>query len=262
MYVIAVPNINPVIISFGKLAVSWYSLSYVVGILLGWFYANKIISKFDIGLSKKHIEDFVTWAIIGIVVGGRLGHVIFYDPYKYISDPIEIFKTYEGGMSFHGGGLGLVLASYLFCRKYNLKFYSLVDVTFTVAPIGLFLGRIANFINGELWGRITDIPWAVVFHYTDDIPRHPSQLYEAFCEGAVIFFVLMCATFLFKTIKKTGFNSGLFLIFYSLFRIILENFREPDANIGYIFNYFTMGQLLSIPMLILGCYIIIKIQKQ
>lgn len=252
------PNINPVIISFGKLAISWYSLSYVVGILIAWFYANKIVSTFDINIKKTDLENFVTWAIIGIIIGGRLGHVLFYNPEKYLAHPIEVLKTYEGGMSFHGGFLGLVIASYLFCKKHKLKFLTFGDIMAIVSPIGLFLGRIANFINAEAYGVVTDVPWAVIFPNTEGSPRHPSQLYEAFCEGFLAFIILSYVTFKFKTIKKPGLNSGLFLIIYSTSRIILEIFREPDWNIGYILQYFTMGQILSLPMFFLGIFLLRK----
>ncbi|WP_040256774.1 prolipoprotein diacylglyceryl transferase [Rickettsia hoogstraalii] len=250
------PNINPIIFSIGPLAVSWYSLSYVVGILLGWFYANKIIEKFKPQITKKNLEDFITYAVIGIIVGGRLGFVLLYNPSRYFSHPIDILKTYEGGMSFHGGALGVIIAAYLFCRKYKVNFLSLTDIIAPVVPIGLFLGRIANFINGELYGRITNSSFGMIFPNSDLQPRHPSQLYEAFFEGLVLFCILAYATFRHKTLKKCGLNSGIFLIFYALFRITIEIFREPDIQIGFILDSLTMGQILSVPMLLLGSYLI------
>lgn len=250
------PNIDPIIFSIGPLAISWYSLSYVVGILLGWFYANKIIEKFKSQITKKNLEDFITYAVIGIIVGGRLGFVLLYNPSRYFSNPIDILKTYEGGMSFHGGALGVIIAAYLFCRKYKINFLSLTDIIAPVVPIGLFLGRIANFINGELYGRITNSSFGMIFPNSDLMPRHPSQLYEAFFEGLILFCILAYSVFKRGTLKKQGLNSGLYLIFYSLFRIIVEMFREPDVQIGFILDSLTMGQILSVPMLLLGSYLI------
>ncbi len=250
------PNINPVIFSVGPLAVSWYSLAYVVGILLGWYYANKLILLHPLGICKKHIEDFVSWAIIAIIIGGRLGYVFFYDPEKYLSNPIEILKTYEGGMSFHGGIFGVVTAAYLYCRKNCLNFLSFVDIIAIVAPIGLFLGRLANFINAELCGRQTDVPWGVIFPYSDGLPRHPSQLYEALLEGLVLFLIMVYFTYKLQFLKKAGRISGIFLIFYGIFRIFVEFFREPDFKIGFFVQYFTLGQLLSLPMILIGIYLI------
>jgi len=254
------PDINPIIFSIGTLAVSWYSLSYVAGILLGWLYANKIIEKFHPQITKKNLEEFVTYAIIGIVVGGRLGYVLLYNPYKYFSNPIEILKTYEGGMSFHGGAIGVIFAAYIFCKKHEIAFLSLTDIIAPVVPIGLFFGRIANFINGELYGRITSSSFGIIFPNSDLMPRHPSQLYEAFFEGLVLFCILAYAVFRRNTLNKQGLNSGLYLMFYSYFRITIEIFREPDVQIGFILNNLTMGQILSLPTLLLGSYLIIRSQ--
>jgi phosphatidylglycerol:prolipoprotein diacylglycerol transferase len=253
------PNINPVIFSIGLFTVYWYSMAYVLGIIVGWFYAYKIIKKFEIGVTAVTLENFVTWAILGIVIGGRLGYVLLYNPIKYFSDPILILKTYEGGMSFHGGMIGLIASSCFFCHKYKINLLCLNDILATVSPIGLFLGRIANFINGELYGRVTKMPWGMVFPNSDLQTRHPSQLYEAFSEGAILFLILAYTTFKYKSIKIQGLNFAIFLIFYSVFRIIIEMFREPDYHIGFIFNNLTMGQILSLPMLILGIYLIIRI---
>ena len=250
------PNINPVIFSVGSLAVSWYSLSYIVGILLGWYYANKLILLYPIGISRQHTEDFISWAIIAIIIGGRLGHVLFYDPEKYLSNPIEILKTYEGGMSFHGGIFGVGVAAYLYCRKNHIIFLSFSDILAIVAPIGLFLGRIANFINAELYGRPANVPWSVIFPYSDGLPRHPSQLYEALLEGLVLFCIMLIFTYKSKSLQKPGKMSGIFLIFYGIFRVSVEFFKEPDIKIGFIFKYFTLGQILCIPMILLGVYLL------
>ena len=252
------PNIDPVIIAIGPLAVTWYSLSYVAGILIGWFYALRIVSQFDTPITKQNIDDFITWVIIGIIVGGRLGYVLFYDPAKYFANPIEIIKTYKGGMSFHGGVLGFVASSYLYCYKSRIRYIQFTDICAIVAPIGIFFGRIANFINGELYGNVTDVPWAVIFPNSDGLPRHPSQLYEAALEGVALFFITTIATYRFNALDKPGVTSGIFLTFYAIFRLFIEIFRAPDYKIGYIAEYFTMGQILSIPMIIFGTYLIIR----
>jgi phosphatidylglycerol:prolipoprotein diacylglycerol transferase len=256
MLIIAFPNINPVIISFGKLSVNYYSLSYVVSILLAWFYAKHIVQKFPFTkITKKHLEDFMNVAILAIILGGRLIYCLFYDPMKYLSNPIEILKTYEGGMAFHGGLIGLAIAIYLFSKKHQLSFLTLCDIVAMVSPIGLCLGRIANFINGELYGRVTDAKWAVIFPHSDMLPRHPSQLYESFFEGMLLLLILAYLVFKHNILRFQGLTTGLFLIFYSIFRIIIELFREPDINLGFIFGYVTMGQMLSLPMLLAGIYL-------
>ena len=256
------PNIDRVIISLGPLAVSWYSLSYVVGIMLGWFYILKLIAHdTNNDINKKHIEDFITWIIIGVIIGGRLGYVLFYDPVKYFSNPIEILKTYKGGMSFHGGIIGYITASALFARRNNISFLGLTDLSAAATPIALFLGRIANFINAELYGRVTDVPWSFVFPRSDYKPRHPSQLYEAALEGLILFCILAVVALKFRGLSKRGLLSGLFLIFYTVFRIFVEFFREPDAQIGFFAGSFTMGQLLSVPMLIAGMFLIFYSRK-
>lgn len=256
------PDINPIIVSFGPLAISWYSLSYVVGILLGWFYSLKLIENSSTTITKKNIDDYITWAIIGVIVGGRLGYVIFYDPIKYFSYPISILKTYEGGMSFHGGMIGYIIAALWFSKRNKISFLSLMDLSAACVPIALFLGRIANFINAELYGRITDVPWAFIFPGSDGMPRHPSQLYEALLEGIVLFSILAILAFKFNCLKKKGVFSRLFLIFYSIFRIIVEFYRQPDIQIGFLAEMFTMGQVLCIPMLLVGIYLIYYNNRQ
>ena len=252
------PDIDPVIISFGPLAITWYSLSYVTGILIGWYYARHIVVRFNSTVTTKNLDDFVTWVIIGVIIGGRLGYVLFYDPVKYLSNPLDILKTYKGGMSFHGGIAGFVISSYIYCYKNSIEYLKFCDICAIIAPIGLFLGRIANFINGELYGNPTNVAWAVIFPYSDGKPRHPSQLYEAGLEGIGLFVIALIATYKFDAIQKPGRLSGLFLLFYAIFRLFIELFRKPDTQIGYIAGYFTMGQLLSIPMLILGIYLLIR----
>lgn len=252
------PQIDPVIFYIGSFPIKWYSLAYVFGIIFGIYYAKKIIKIFPNRITEKNLDDFVTWSIIGIVLGGRLGYVLFYDPIKYLSHPIDILKTYEGGMSFHGGMVGLILAIYLFAKKNKINFINFLDLIAIVAPIGLFLGRMANFINAELYGRITDVPWAVIFPGSDLQPRHPSQLYEALGEGIFLFLIMYYCAFKNSSLNRRGETAAFFLIFYSILRMFIENYREPDFHIGFIYTNFTMGQLLSLPMFLIGVYLMIK----
>lgn len=254
MSYLAFPNINPIIFSFGPFAVSFYSLSYVLGVILGLIYASYLCKNFShVKISRKQWEDFSTYIIIGIILGGRLIYVSFYHPSKYLASPIEILKTYEGGMSFHGGVIGIAIAAFLFARKNKIEFLVITDLIAMVAPIGIFLGRIANFFNSELYGRVTNVWWALKFPGSDMLPRHPSQLYEAFLEGLCIFIIMFYNR---KNLINRGYISALFLICYALFRIFAECFREPDINIGFIVEQLTMGQLLSLPMLLFGIYLL------
>lgn len=259
MLLIAFPTINPVIVSIGPLAIRWYSLAYIAGILFGWYYARKLVTKFQLPLTNKHLEDFITWAIIGMVVGGRLGYVLFYNPVKYLLQPLDILKTYDGGMSFHGGIIGLISASYFFSKKYKVNFLTISDLMAATCSVGLFLGRIANFINGELYGRVTDVPWAVIFPDSDQQPRHPSQLYEALGEGLLLFLIVTYAIHRFQTLKRPSLTSAIALISYSIARMIAEIFREPDFHIGFIWSGITMGQILCLPMLLLAFYLIARL---
>lgn len=253
------PDIDPVALQIGPLAIRWYALAYIGGILLGWWLVARELQRKPIAnLSKKALDDMVMWAVFGIILGGRLGFVLFYKPGFYLDHPAQILKVWEGGMSFHGGMIGFILAFYWFCRKYRVAFFRLMDVLAVAAPIGLFFGRIANFINGELYGRATDAPWGVVFPAGGDLPRHPSQLYEAGMEGLLLFAVLL---FLLKATgarDKPGLLSGIFLIGYGLSRIAAEFFREPDDYLGFLMGGATMGQLLSLPMLALGLYLALR----
>lgn len=250
------PSIDPVIFSVGPLAVRWYSLSYIAGILIGWGYVNQIIVRYTWSpFTKKHTDDLIVWMIIGIVLGGRLGYTLFYNMLYYIDHPSQIFRVWEGGMSFHGGMIGTILAAYFYCRKHKLVFLQLTDLLACAAPIGLFLGRIANFINAELYGRVTDVSWAVIFPNSDGLPRHPSQIYEAFTEGLLLFIILWLFVWFTNAKRHPGFLSGVFLIGYGSFRMFCELFREPDFHIGFILSEVTMGQLLSIPMVILGFFL-------
>lgn len=251
------PSIEPVIYSIGPLSVSWYSLSYVCGILIAWQYAKYIVDRFKLKMSHIELDTFVTYIIVAIIVGGRLGYCIFYDPYKFLNHPIDILKTYEGGMSFHGAFIAVLISVYIFYKKYSINIILLLDILAAVVSIGIFLGRIANFINQELYGKVTDVPWAFVFPNVDNMPRHPSQLYEAFFEGVFSTIVLAIATFKFQSIKRSGFNTGLSLLLYSISRIGVEFFRDQTSYL-YQSNYITMGQILTLPMFFLGLYITIK----
>ena len=242
-------NFDPVALQILSLEIRWYSLAYIFGILLGWAYCKKKL------INDQHIlslfDDFVTYLIFGIILGGRLGYVVFYNFEYYLQNPIEILMVWNGGMSFHGGLIGVILVSQLFSSKHKVNYFVFLDLVSLTAPIGIFFGRIANFINSELIGRATDLPWSVQFVLIDDIKRHPSQLYEAFFEGVILFFLLL---YFFKKnyLKDPGKISALFLIFYSLFRFLAEFFRSPDPQIGYLILNLTLGQLISVIFLLAG----------
>jgi phosphatidylglycerol:prolipoprotein diacylglycerol transferase len=264
------PNINPVAFSIGPLSVHWYALAYIVGFLIGWRY---ILYLCNLGndannfrgrelVSRAQIDDFFPWAILGVVLGGRLGYMLFYQYQLVFSDPLEIFKIWQGGMSFHGGMLGMMITMIIYSSRHKLSLLHLSDVICCAAPLGLFFGRIANFINGELFGKVTEMPWGVIFPGGGDLPRHPSQLYEAGLEGLLLG-VLMLVLVHVKAIRnRPGFLSGIFLIEYGTARIVVEFFREPDAHIGFLMNYFTMGQLLSVPMIIIGIILVVLSSSQ
>ena len=246
-------NFDPVAIQLFALEIKWYTLSYILGILAGWYLAKNIFINDD-KLNEK-FNDFITYLIIGIILGGRLGYVIFYNFNYYSNNIIDIFKFWQGGMSFHGGLIGVIISSIWYSKKNNQNSFSYLDIISLVAPIGIFFGRIANFINSELYGHETTVPWAVQFIQIDNLYRHPSQLYEAFFEGLILFFILVY----FRNkgfIKIPGFISGLFLIFYSIFRFAIEFFRVPDEQIGYLFFNLTMGQLISFIFFMIGFYLI------
>jgi phosphatidylglycerol:prolipoprotein diacylglycerol transferase len=250
------PNFDPVLISIGPLAIRWYALAYIFGILLGWLYARMLIRSEALWggrapLTVTDFDDYIVWVTLGIILGGRIGYVLFYNPAHFAAHPLEIFQVWSGGMSFHGGFAGCVLAVILFARSRKISILSLGDLTCAAGPIGLFLGRIANFINGELWGRPTDVPWAFVFPGAGPSPRHPSQLYEAALEGLVLFLVLALAVRM-GALKRPGLTVGFFAIVYALGRSFCEFFREPDPQLGFLFGGTTMGMLLSIPLFLAG----------
>ena len=262
-----VHNFDPILVDLGFFQIRWYSLAYIFGIIISWGYALKIIEKKEsIRRESSKIEssvfnDLIIYLILGIIIGGRLGYVFFYNFNYYSQNFLEIIKLWHGGMSFHGGLIGVIFAILIFSKNYKTDFFKFSDIVACVAPIGLFLGRIANFINGELYGKISYLPWAVIFPTGGNVPRHPSQIYEAIFEGIFLFIVLNFLALKKKLLFKTGYISGLFLILYSLLRIFSENFREPDVHLGYFFKYFSMGTLLSIATFISGCLIILFINK-
>ena len=258
--VLPFPAINPVLIHLGPLAVRWYALAYIVGILAGWIYARAIIRSDRLWsgaapLTALDFDDFIIWVTLGIVLGGRTGYVLFYNLPLFAEQPLQILALWNGGMSFHGGVLGCIIAIVLFALHRRIPILSLGDVTTAVAPIGLFLGRIANFINGELWGRPTDVPWAMVFPNGGPLPRHPSQLYEAALEGIVLFAMLNLLV-RFGALKRPGIVTGFFALGYGVARIVCEFFREPDAQLGFLWGGLTMGMLLCVPLMLAGIAIL------
>jgi phosphatidylglycerol:prolipoprotein diacylglycerol transferase len=248
-------NFDPVAFHLFSLEIRWYSLSYIFGIIFGWVYCKRYLIKNQNVL--KLFDDLISYLIIGIILGGRLGYIIFYNPIYYSKNLSEIFMIWNGGMSFHGGVLGVIVATYLFGKKNKINYFIFLDLIAMAAPIGIFLGRITNFINSELYGRETNLYWSVKFEKIDNLSRHPSQIYEAFFEG-IILFLLLNLVFKKYFYKSVGVISSLFIIFYSLFRFMIEYTREPDPQLGIIFTYFTMGQLISIIFFIFGLFIYFK----
>jgi phosphatidylglycerol:prolipoprotein diacylglycerol transferase len=242
-------NFDPVAFQIMSFEIRWYSLAYILGIVIGWILCKKIfIKKYDI---SEKFDDYITYLIIGIILGGRIGYIIFYNFSYYLENIFDIFKIWQGGMSFHGGLLGVIASSYIFAKKNNQNPFIYLDQVSLVAPIGIFFGRLANFINSELYGKVSSVPWSVIFIKIDNLSRHPSQLYEAILEGIILFLLLIY--FVNKDfLKKPGLISGLFLIFYSLFRFFVEFFRVPDEQIGYLFLNLTMGQIISLVFVLIG----------
>ena len=254
------PDIDPIAIKIGFIAIRWYSLAYIFGLLGAWALARRMSRRIHSTFTVLKIDDFLVWATFGIIIGGRLGYVLFYNIRYFIESPLRILAVWEGGMSFHGGLLGVLLAALLFSRKKQVPMLEIGDIVACVAPIGLFLGRLANFINGELFGRATTaVPWAVLFPADPTVPRHPSQLYESLCEGVILFSVLnllwWCVP---KYRERPGFFSGLFLILYGLMRFGLEFFREPDFQLGFVWRHFSMGQILCFPMILCGLWLVLR----
>ena len=262
-----VHNFDPVLVDFGLLQIRWYSLAYICGIVAGWFYAIKIIkltakNEYNFNQIKAtQFDNLIVYIVVGIILGGRLGYVFFYNSSYFIQNFSEIFKLWEGGMSFHGGLLGVILGTFIFSKRENINFFKCTDIISCVAPIGIFFGRIANFINGELYGKFSNLPWSVIFPNGENISRHPSQIYEALLEGLVLFFLINYLALKGKLLFKPGYISSFFLILYSVFRLFSELFREPDEHLGYFFNYFSMGSMLSLATLLIGIFMIYAIKK-
>jgi phosphatidylglycerol---prolipoprotein diacylglyceryl transferase len=268
---IAFPNIGPDLFTIGPFelfgyalgpfAIRYYALAYIVGLVIGWRYCVWLAGKPPVLVTKLQIDDFLVWATVGVIVGGRIGYVLFYQPGEFLAHPLTILQVWHGGMSFHGGTAGVVIALILFAQRRRIPFLALCDIVTAAVPIGLFLGRIANFINGELYGRPTDVPWAIAFPADPATPRHPSQLYEAGLEGIVLFIVLFVLFRNDSVRRRHGLVTGVFLAGYALARIFVEFFREPDSFLGFLAAGTTMGQWLSLPMLIAGAYFIWRARR-
>jgi len=251
-------DINPIFVSLGGFHIYWYGIMYLIAFLLAWYVGNIYIKNNIIEISKDNFSDLMFYSFLGVLIGGRIGYSIFYNFSYTIENPITIFYLWNGGMSFHGGFIGVIISIIYFCKKNKIPFFEISDFIVRLVPIGLFTGRIGNFINGELWGKPTDLIWGVIFPKIDNLSRHPTQIYEAILEGVVLFMIL---NFMLSRNIKTSIATSYFLIFYSLFRFFVEFFRIPDAHIGYVmFSWVTMGQILCVPMFLLGLYIL-KIRK-
>ncbi len=256
------PDFDPVAIHIGPLAIRWYALAYVVALLAGWRYCMRLAKRPPQLVTPLQVDDFLVWATLGVILGGRLGFVLFYQPGYFVANPLEIVKIWKGGMSFHGGLLGVLLAMLVYARRQGIMLLALADLVTAATPIGLFLGRIANFVNGELWGRTTDVPWGVIFPRASSEPRHPSQLYEAGLEGIVLFVVLAALIFSpVQALRRPGLVSGVFLAGYGAARVFVEFFRQPDPFLGsggFLAFGTTWGQWLSLPLVIGGIYLIAR----
>ncbi|MGE4373105.1 MAG: prolipoprotein diacylglyceryl transferase [Xanthobacter sp.] len=262
MLALPFPTIDPVLVEIGPLAIRWYALAYIAGLVLGWLLARALVSRPALWggtapMKPQELDDALFWATLGVILGGRIGYVLFYNLPYYAENPGEIIAVWKGGMSFHGGLAGTILALLWFARSRGIRMLSMLDVAGVVAPLGLLFGRLANFINSELWGRPTDVPWAVIFPNGGNIPRHPSQLYEGALEGVVLFLIMMFLVRL-GGLRRPGLATGIFAIGYGLARIIVEFFREPDAQLGYLAFGTTMGQWLSVPLVLVGLILVLQ----
>lgn len=260
------PMIDPVAVSLGPIDIRWYALAYVAGIAIGWWYMLRLVSTADLlprgcVITRAHIDDYFFWATLAIILGGRFGYVVFYNPAYYLQNPLEALMIWQGGMAFHGGFLGIMVATFIFAKRKEISILTLGDLVASAAPIGLFFGRIANFINGELYGRITNAPWGMVFPDGGPLPRHPSQLYQAFGEGILLFIILSIAIWRFKALKKPGLVIGLFMVVYGVVRFLAEFVRQYDAQVGELWGIITMGQLLSLPMIAAGVAFILYARR-
>ncbi|MER2520083.1 MAG: prolipoprotein diacylglyceryl transferase [Bdellovibrionales bacterium] len=258
------PSFDPVALSIGPLSIRWYALAYLAGFLLGWVHCRALAKRNPAGPAPQLFDDYLTWAVIGTILGGRLGYVLFYNFDMYLDDPLDALRLWHGGMSFHGGMLGVILSAFLFARKRKIPFLSLTDVLACATPIGLGFGRVANFINGELFGRVVtdDFPLAMAFPHGGPLPRHPSQLYEAGLEGLVLFLILFALSRSRAIRERSGALSGAFLSLYGVFRFSIEFFREPDRQLGFLYAGATMGQLLCLPMMAFGLFLIVRAMRR
>ena len=252
-------HLSPVLLHVGPFQIRWYSLAYIAGILVGWWYLTKLIDQPGAPMARRHADDFIFYATLGIILGGRLAYVIFYDPVPMLRDPIKIVELWQGGMSFHGGAFGVVIATWWLAKRNGLSMLRFLDYVACCGPFGLFFGRLANFVNGELWGRVTDVPWGIVFPSPDagPYPRHPSQLYEAGLEGLLLFAILAYLFWRTQARYKPGLLLGVFLVGYGAARFFVEFFREPDAQLGLLPWGLSMGQTLSLPMIFVGIWFIL-----
>jgi phosphatidylglycerol---prolipoprotein diacylglyceryl transferase len=258
------PHFDPNLIAIGPIAIRWYALAYIAGIVLGWQVLRRLVIAPPAVATQEQADDYLTWATLGIVLGGRFGYVLFYQPTRFLAEPLQAFAVWQGGMSFHGGFLGVVLATVWFCRRNSIPILGFGDRLAVGVPIGLFFGRLANFINGELWGRpaADSVPWRMVFPHVDAVARHPSQLYQALLEGVVLFTLLWVLSRRESLRARTGFLTGVFVAGYAIARIIGEFFRQPDAFLGFLYAGATMGQILSLPMLAIGLWLILRTPRQ
>ncbi len=251
------PDISPIALELGPIAIRWYALAYLAGIIIGWRYCMAMAKRLPTGVTANDMDDFMVWAVAGIIIGGRLGQVFFYHPAYFLKHPLEIFMVWQGGMAFHGGLLGVIAAMVIYTKRRSIPFFAFTDLIALAAPIGIFFGRVANFINQEHFGRPADVPWAIVFH-TDplQVPRHPSQLYEAGLEGLTVYLLLALIAHGTKALRRPGIVTGVFLIGYAVARIISEFFREPEVFVESLPFATTWGQWLSLPMLAVGFYVL------
>lgn len=252
------PAMDPVAIKLGPLAIRWYALAYILGLMLGWQYIRLLARRGLSSLSQVEVDDLLVWSTLAVILGGRLGYVLFYRPGYYLDDPLEALAIWHGGMSFHGGLVGVIAAEVIFAWRRGHGLLTVADAIAPAFPIGLFFGRIANFVNGELYGRTTDVPWAFVFPHGGPAPRHPSQLYEAGLEGLALFALLFWLTHFVKAPARAGRTAGTFLAGYGAARIVAELFREPDLHMGFLAGGLTMGQVLSLPMLVVGLWLVVR----
>lgn len=263
--VIAYPDISPVIFSLGPFALRWYAVAYIVGLVFASWYMKRLVGNPALWggtrptMTPEQVDDFFIWSVAGVVLGGRLGYVLFYNPLHYLAHPLDILRMWDGGMSFHGGFLGVVVACIAFGRRIGASLDRMLDLGAASVPVGLGLGRLANFVNGELWGRPTNVRWSFVFPGDpEQLPRHASQLYEAVLEGLVLFLLVRIATHRFQALRYPGRASGIFALWYGLSRITVEFFREPDAQIGYFGGFITMGMILSLPLCAVGIWLLLR----